>query len=106
MSRKGDIREMASLVGNSAAHFALFPDDEFVRKEIETYMEMAASTAAKRKWNEREISEFKGRAQRKARSEIRRRVKEGLDQKALKGFMATAEKYIDEFIGSEMRRKE
>ncbi|GAI55846.1 unnamed protein product, partial [marine sediment metagenome] len=46
MSRKGDIKEMASFVGNSAAHFALFPDDEFVRGEIETYMEMAASTAA------------------------------------------------------------
>jgi len=105
MSRKGDIKEMASFVGNSAAHFALFPDDEFVRKEIETYMEMAASTAAERKWNEREISEFKERAQRRARSEIKRRVKEGLDQKAFKDFMAAAEKYINEFIDGEMRRR-
>lgn len=104
MSRKGDIREMASFVGNSAAHFAIFPDDEFVKKEIETYMETASSTAVERKWNEREISEFKEKAQRKARSEIKRRV-ESSDQKAFKEFMGAAQKYIDEFISSEMLQK-
>ena len=105
MSRKEDIKEMANFVGNSAAHFALFPDDGFVRKEIETYMGVA-SELARRTWNDLEIGEFRGRARRRAASEIKRRTKEEeLDQKAIKKFMATAEKYIDEFIGSEMRRK-
>ena len=51
MSRKKEIREMANLVGNSAAHIALLPDSEFALKEASTYTEDAAETASSRTWS-------------------------------------------------------
>lgn len=106
MSRKEDIRQMTNLVGNSAAHISLYPDQEFVEKEVAVYVTLASEVAARRTWNDLEIGEFRKRAMRRAESEIKRRMKaEGLSQKAFKGLMTAADKYIDEFIGSEMRRK-
>lgn len=106
MSRKEDIRQMANLVGNSAAHISFYPDQEFVEKEVAVYVTLASEVAARRTWNDLEIGEFRKRAIRRAESGIRRRMKEeGLSQKAFKEFMTAADKYIDEFTGSEMRRK-
>lgn len=103
MSRKGDIKEMANFVGNSAAHIALFPDDEFVRKEIETYMEMASNLAAGRAWNDWEVNEFREKARRRARSEIKRRIDEhGFHEKKFDDFLDAAEEYIDRFVKEEL----
>lgn len=106
MSRKRDISEMASLVGNSAAHVALYPSQEFVEKEVVAYVTIASEVAAERAWNDLEINEFRAKAVRRAKSEIKRRVEEeGLDQKTFDEFMVTVEKYIEEFVNGEMRRK-
>ena len=106
VSRKKDIREMANLVGNSAAHVALYPDQGLVEKEVVVYVTFASEVAARRTWNDLEMSEFRKAARRRAESEIRRRTtEEGLDRKAFEGLVPTAERYIDEFIEREMRRK-
>ena len=106
VSRKRDIGEMANLIGNSAAHAALYPDQEFMEKEVVVYMRLASEVAAGRTWNDLEIGEFREKARRRAESEIKRRIKEeGLNRRAFKDFMATAESYINEFIESEMRQR-
>jgi len=74
MSRKKEIREMANLVGNSAAHIALLPDSEFALKEASTYTEDAAETASSRTWSTGEMEEFRKLALKRASSEIRKRV--------------------------------
>lgn len=103
MSRKKEIREMANLVGNSAAHIALLPDSEFAQKEATTYTEDAADTAAGRTWKDSEINDFMARAKNRAISELKARVKKyGLPESKMDVFIARAEKYLSTFASNHM----
>ncbi len=106
MSRKREIREMANLVGNSAAHIALLPDSDFAMREATAYTDDAAETAAGRTWNEADIERFGELALRRAASEIKERIVrygiEGADYGALIG---KAEKYISAFIENNMEKE-
>jgi len=104
MSRKDDIRRIASFVGNSAAHVAIYR--EGAEKEVRTYTAIAAEIAERKTWNEREIAEFREKARRRAGSEIRRRMKEyGLDEKKFSDFLSVAGEFIERFIGEELTPK-
>ncbi len=106
MSKKKEIREMANLVGNSAAHIALLPDSEFALKEATTYTEDAAETATARTWNESDLNEFRKLAAKRASSEIKIRVKKyGLPEKQLDKFIARAEKYVSIFVSNYMEQE-
>lgn len=104
MSRKSDVREMASLVGNSAAHIAIY--QEGVEKEVGAYMEIASEIAEKRSWNEREMEDFKELAARRAGSVIKERIKRGdLDEKEFDEALKGAQAYINKFVDEELSRK-
>ena len=75
MSRRDDIRRMASLVGNSAAHVAIYRGG--AEKEVGVYMGLASDVAEKRTWNQREAEEFREMAVRRAGSVMRERIKRG-----------------------------
>lgn len=95
MSRKDDLEEMASLVGNSAAHVALLEEE----KESRIYTEQAAEIASKRGWNERERGYFREKALARAKNEIGKRIKRyGLDPKNFENYMEKAAQYIEEFV--------
>ncbi len=101
-----DLAEMANLVGNSAAHAALYPGQELVEREVGLYIEMASRVAERRTWNKREIAEFREKTRRRARSEIRRRMKEyGLDKRKFSDFLSVAEEYIEGFIKEKLAPK-
>ncbi|MDI6884069.1 MAG: hypothetical protein QMD00_02870 [Hadesarchaea archaeon] len=101
MSRKGDIREMASHVGNSAAHVAIYR--EGAEKEVRTYMTLASEIAERRTWNEREIEDLKEMAVRRASSVIKERIKRGdLDEKEFEETLSMAREYIDEFVKEDL----
>jgi hypothetical protein len=107
MSKKGEIREMANLVGNSAAHIALLSDSEFALKEASTYTEDAADTASSRTWGGSDIEEFKKLAMKRASSEIKERVgRYGLPKNQLNAFISRAEKYISLFAENHLEKKE
>jgi hypothetical protein len=106
MSRRRDLREMANLVGNSAAHIAILPDSEFALKEATTYTEDAAETASSRTWSEAEADEFLEMAMRRAASEIKARIaRYGLPENRLEDFISRAGKYIKAFAANHMERK-
>lgn len=106
MSRKKEIREMANLVGNSAAHIALLSDSEFAQKEATTYTEDAAETAAGRTWSENEIMEFRELAMKRASSEIKTRMERyGIRVKEPGMFIERAERYVLTFIENHMEKK-
>jgi hypothetical protein len=103
MSRKKEIREMANLVGNSAAHIALLPDSEFAQKEATTYTEDAADTAAGRTWTGSEIKDFTERARKRSVSELKARMKKyGLSEKQMDIFVERAQKYILAFASNHL----
>ena len=106
MSKKKEIKEMANLVGNSAAHIALLPDSEFALKEATTYTDDAAETAAGRTWNEKDVETFKDLAAKRAASEIKARIKRyDLPKNQLDKFIARAERYIDKFASEQMEKE-
>jgi hypothetical protein len=106
MSKKKEIKEMANLVGNSAAHIALLPDSDFASKEATTYTEDAAETAASRTWNDKDIDAFKDMATKRAISEIKRRaVKYDLPTENLERFISRAEEYISRFASEHMEKE-
>jgi hypothetical protein len=99
MTRKGDLNAMASLVGNAAAHVALFKEE----KESPIYTEQAAEIASRRSWNKREIEYFREKATTRAKSEIEKRIERyGLNPKNFEIYMERATKYIEEFVGTFM----
>ena len=107
MSRKKEIREMANLVGNSAAHIALLSDSEFALKEASTYTEDAAETASSRTWSGTDIEEFRELALKRASSEIRERVERyGLPKGRIDAFISRAEKYLSLFAENHLEKKE
>jgi hypothetical protein len=107
MSKKREIREMANLVGNSAAHIALLPDSEFAFKEATTYTEDATETASSRTWSVSDIEEFREIALKRASSEIKERVgRYGFPKNKVEEFISRAERYISLFAESHLEKKE
>lgn len=98
-SRKSTLKSMSSLVGNSAAHLALFPDDAFVIRELVLYQEQAAALAEARTWNEVEISQFREKSVRHATNVIRQRQDKWQDRK-FQELLQVAIGEIDDFIAS------
>jgi hypothetical protein len=95
MSRKDDLNKMASLVGNAAAHVALFKEE----RESPIYMEQVAEVASKRSWNEREMEYFRENAEARAKNEIEKRIeKYGLNPENFENYMKRAVQYIKEFV--------
>ena len=96
MSRKKELEKMASLVGNSAAHASVYPD-ETARKEIGVYYEDAFELASARAWNRREIEYFRGKARKRAENEVKKRGFTG------KTFTEKACAYLEDFIQENMQ---
>ncbi len=104
MSRKSEIREMANLVGNSAAHVAVY--GEGARTEIEVYMSDAFEIAEKRTWNCREMENFREMALRRASSVMKERIRRGdLSEKESDNVSKAAAEYIDKFVKEELARE-
>ena len=105
MSRKDEVRKMASFVGNSAAHVGVY-GEEAVEKEVRVYMDMAFEIAGKRTWNKLEIEIFREGAVRRASSVIKERTRRGdLSQKEFDRALEVAKEYIDKFVDEELSRK-
>ncbi len=106
MSKKKEIREMANLVGNSAAHIALLSDSEFALKEASTYTEDATETASSRTWSGKDVEEFRELALKRASSEIKERVgRYGLPKSKTGEFISRAEKYISLFAENHLEKE-
>lgn len=99
-SRKLDVSKMASLVGNSAAHEALFPGHEYAAKEIGVYLNEATLIVSDRSWNADEIAEFRQKSIARATSEIRKR--KGDVPRELADIAA---RFIEQFISQNMTRR-
>lgn len=97
MSRKKDLDKIASLIGNSAAHVAIYPD-ETARKEITTYYDDAYRIASSRTWNQQEIEYFRGKASGRAEKELGKR---GFKKPTL---IEKTHAYIEDFIQENMQR--
>ncbi len=96
-SRKAGIEEMASLVGNAAAHEALFPGQEYAVREVGLYTGQAVKIALERSWNDSELAEFRKKAIARARSEIRGRTRNVAEES-----MDVVESFIDKFIEGDL----
>ena len=104
MSRKDDIRRMASYIGNVAAHVAVYPNGAV--KEVGTYAGIASRIAEERTWNKQEIGGFRRMAARKAAGVIRGRIGRGdLDEKEFDEALERAKEYIDKYAEAELEPK-
>lgn len=96
MSKRKDIRAIGNLLGNSAAHYALYGEEQ---REIGTYTSQAEEIAEKRSWNKMDLEDIKKIAAARARSEIRRRMPllelDGMDEDR---YVRKAEEFIGDFI--------
>ncbi len=101
-SRKADIEEMASLVGNSAAHEALFPGQKYAFKEVSLYTGQAVKIALARSWNDAELAEFRRLAIARARSEIRSRTG-SVSEESMNVVMSFIDKFIEDDLLSDKR---
>lgn len=100
MSKMKDVRAIGSLLGNSAAHYALYGEEQ---REIGVYTEQAEDLAKERSWNQRDRETIKDWAMRRAQSEIRRRMPLlGIDEREGDYYIKKAEGFIDDFMGSKM----
>lgn len=101
--RKQAIKAMISLVGNAAAHLALYPASAFAIKEAAQYEMQAETLALARRWNESEIEMLREKSKREAANVIRKR-KYDYASRMFEDLVAVAEARIDEFIEKELRR--
>jgi hypothetical protein len=96
VSKRKDIGAIGNLLGNSAAHYALYGEEQ---REIGTYTSQAEEIAAKRSWNKMDLEDIKKIAAARARSEIRRRMPLlGLDERDEDRYAERAEEFIDSFM--------
>jgi len=102
-SRKQALKSMSSLVGNAAAHRALYPRHAFSIREAMLYEAQAEDFALARHWNDLEIEIFREKSTREAINEIRRREHDYRGRK-FQDLVAVAKKKIDQFIAKELRR--
>lgn len=100
MGKMKDARAMSNLLGNSAAHYALYGEEQ---REIGVYTKQAEDLAKERSWNQMDRKVIKGWAMRRARSEIKRRMPLlGIDEKEEERYLGKAEEFIDDFMGSKL----
>lgn len=99
-ARQKDIRKIAHLIGNAAAHVVLYPDQYKRISEVLLYFGQAEEVTVKRTWNQ--IERCRELAHRQAASEIRKRTP--ADRAREQGeFFAKAQQEIDQFIEEKMR---
>ena len=104
MSRKDDLKNMSSLIGNAAAHRALDPESAFSVREAWLYETQASEEAEMRTWNEIEINFFKERASRYANNIIKKRARSHRGR-TIEEIYTEAMTLIDEFIVKELKRR-
>jgi hypothetical protein len=96
MSKHTDMRAIGNLLGNSAAHYALYGEKH---REIGTYTDQAEEITRKRSWNKMDLDDIRIMATARARSEIRRRMPLlGLDEKDESRYVEGAEEFINNFM--------
>jgi len=78
-SRKDEIKTVSSMMGNAAAHRALFGANAFTMLEATLYEGQAELIAQVRTWNDEEIVRLTARTKREARNIIKRRKKDWHD---------------------------
>jgi len=96
VSKRKDMRAIGNLLGNSAAHYALYGEEQ---REIGTYTRQAEEIAGKRSWNKMDLEDIKRIAVARTRGEIMRRMPLlGLDERDEDRYARRAEEFIDDFI--------
>jgi len=96
VSKRKDMSAIGNLLGNSAAHYALYGGEQ---REIGTYTRQSEEIAGKGSWNKIDLEDIKRIAVARARSEIRRRMPLlGLDERDEDRHARRAEEFIDDFI--------
>lgn len=103
-SRKGDIKKMSSLIGNAAAHRAIYGANAFTIMEAQLYEGQAEEVAELRTYNEQEIADLVARSRREARNIIKKR-RQGDPTKILETFYATADAEIQDFVVKVLRQR-
>jgi hypothetical protein len=101
MKRQKRLQSAAQLIGNAAAHAALYQDQSGIREAIE-YTGQAIARIEVKSWNPDEIERFRGLANRRAQKEIQLRtgVNRGVKYETA---VALAAQYIEAFIADQMR---
>ncbi len=100
MSKSKDARVVSNLIGNSAAHYALYGEEQ---REIGVYTAQAEDLAKERSWNQMDRDAIREQAMRRAKGEIRRRMPLlGIDKKEEERYLKKAEDYINDFVGSKL----
>jgi hypothetical protein len=90
------MRAIGNLLGNSAAHYALYGEKQ---REIGIYTYQAEEIAGRRSWDKMDLEEIWRIAVARARSEIKRRMPLlGLDERDESRYAEGAEEFINDFI--------
>lgn len=100
-SRRKALQNIASYIGNAAAHIALYKDFLFTMKEAISYFSQAAEIAGERTWNEAEIKRLSDLSTRRAARVIRARL-EPERKKEFDNLLDRAREEITKFIEAEM----
>jgi hypothetical protein len=96
-ARRKDIRKIANLIGNAAAHVALYPVQYKRISEALVSFGQAEEVAGRRSWNETELERCRQLAYRRAASEIHKRMPAHRLREESE-FIAQAQQAIDDFI--------
>jgi len=90
------MRAIGNLLGNSAAHYALYGEKQ---REIGTYTDQADEIVRRRSWNKSDLEEIRKIAVTRARGEIKRRMPLlGLDERDENQYVEGAEGFINDFV--------
>lgn len=100
-SRRRALQNIASYVGNAAAHIALYKDFPFTMKEAISYFSQAAEIAGEKTWNEAKIKRLSDLSTRRAVRVIKARL-EPERQKEFDNLLDRAREEIERFIETEM----
>ena len=100
-SRRKALQNIASSVGNAAAHIALYEDFPFTMKEAISYFSQAAEIVGERTWNEAEIKHLSDLSTKRAARVIRARLEPGR-KKEFDNLFDRAKEEITRFIEAEI----
>ena len=100
MTRKKDLKKIASFVGNAAAHIALYKNFPYTMREAILYFGEAQKLAEVKSWNEADIEYVMEKAIRKAKKVIMSR---SLEDKRFQELIDIAQEKIKRFIQEEMK---
>lgn len=96
-SRSDDIKAMSSLLGNAAAHRAIYGANAFTLHEATVYEGQAEKIAEARNWNEGETNRLIERTKREARNIIKNRKQDWRD-KSYGELCFLADRAIDKYM--------